>query len=126
MRCGNGHVDQYGRNGRCKQCNRNDQRRYRRKQNVMMFPADPLRKRVLERASRYRNGRNATDTGVGHLGRLYAERYGMTYDEGDNAIRSLLNKGAKTIKEETADRWCCFLDIHPMELWPESWMLVDA
>lgn len=85
------------------------------------LPAEPLRRRIRQEAAHHA-GPNG-DQGLAQLGRLYAERFGLTPEAGERQISRVLSKRSPRVTEMTADRWCALLGTHPVELWPEEWPL---
>lgn len=122
--CSNGHdtfvTGRYA-SRRCKVCVKG---RYGKR--VRYLPAEPLRAYVRQYALRYMDPFIAGSQGLNELSRLYGHRHGLDRWAAEAAIRRLMYKGSPGITEETADRWCIALGIHPIELWPEEWPLVDA
>ena len=136
--CVNGHdVTKVGRrkgNNGCNECIRIRQRLYMRafragkvfKGTQRLLPKQPLVDAIRAAAPRYATSK-PSDRGYLGLSAAYAGRYpDTTMESADRMIHRLISDRSKRVEEETADRWCILLGIHPIELWPTEWPLMEA
>lgn len=100
-------------------------------------PSKPLRSRITKASRTYWQSiddtisisphtppKNRSMSGMNLMLRHYAARFGVDLRTA-NRHRELVMKESR-IKIQVADQWCCFLGIHPVELWPAEWPLVEA
>lgn len=118
----------------CNECVRIRQRLYMRafrkgerlKRKHARFPKAPLIEAILAAAPRYQSNQ-AGDKGYRGLAKLYASRFPDTsHEAAERMINRLMHVKSKYVEEETADRWCVVLGIHPIALWPSEWPLEEA
>lgn len=99
------------------------------------LPAAPLRELACHRAGDYwqslddpaRNGYrtlrfNKAEQGANLMLRHYAFRYGITHRQANRDYQDLQRE---TVNIRVADRFCTFLGIHPIALWPYEWPVWD-